>query len=237
MKTKMILFTMLFCPILLLGQIWDYPIKPGSEEWKKLMSNKEMVESCQIPEKVLSNLSTEDLTELCLSYPLLYDLFAFENFTEGFNKLFSDFNGIKELYSRNDISNSLINKYNKKIRSFSFLHEKNTDIEKGEFIISVNVIEILLGQCYLKNKMTGNMSKTILINLVDGYEEKLKVAEYFKGSGFRTNVYSRTHAISKMVKQNLEKLPQKDNNSAFFSGKTDEESIRMIDEMSYQLIK
>ena len=48
----------------------------------------------------------------------------------------------------------------------TFLNEKNTDIEKGEFIISVNVIEILLGQCYLKNKMTGNMSKTILINLL-----------------------------------------------------------------------
>ena len=80
--------------------VWDYPVKPGTEEWKKFTSNEEMVNACQIPEKILSTLSTEDLMELCLQYPLIYDVFAFENLNHGLDKLFDDFNGIRELYQR-----------------------------------------------------------------------------------------------------------------------------------------
>jgi hypothetical protein len=77
---------------------WDYPVKPGTEEWKKFQSSEEMVNACQIPDAVLSSLSTEELTELCLQYPLIEYVFAFDNLNSGFDKLFSDFNGIREFY-------------------------------------------------------------------------------------------------------------------------------------------
>lgn len=50
---------------------WDYPVKTGSKEWAKFESNKEKVDACQIPENILSVISTEDLLELILKYPLI----------------------------------------------------------------------------------------------------------------------------------------------------------------------
>ena len=95
--------------------MWDYPVKPGTEEWKQSQSYEEKIKSCQIPEEVLTSLSTDDLTELCLRYPLLIDLFAFENINVGFNKMFSEFNGIRELYLRDGVLKNLKKKYDEKI--------------------------------------------------------------------------------------------------------------------------
>ena len=36
---------------------WDYPIKPGSMEWKKLKNSYKKIKACQIPDEILSNLS------------------------------------------------------------------------------------------------------------------------------------------------------------------------------------
>jgi|AGTN01.3.fsa_nt_gi hypothetical protein len=70
---------------------WDYPVKPGTGGWRIFQSNQEKVEACQIPEEILSSLSTEDLAELYLQYPLLYDVFAFDNLNNGLEKLYNDF--------------------------------------------------------------------------------------------------------------------------------------------------
>ena len=79
------------------GCVWDYPVKPGMEEWKQFHSNEEKVNACQIPENIVCCLSTEKLTEICLQYPLLADVFAFNFLSMGADKLFEDFNGIREL--------------------------------------------------------------------------------------------------------------------------------------------
>ena len=101
------------------ARLWDYSVKPGMDEWAKFQSNEEMVYACQIPENILLCLSTEDLIDLCLRYPLLTDFFVFESLNTGLDKLFSDFNGIRELYKREDVSSSLLKRYNEKIQSFS----------------------------------------------------------------------------------------------------------------------
>jgi hypothetical protein len=113
MKNIYILTGFVFISLAMMAQgkkiTWDYPVKPGMEEWKKFESNEDMVNACQIPEKVLASLSTEELTDICLQYPLIADVFAFENLNEGLNKLFSDFNGI--LYKRADIASNLSKRY------------------------------------------------------------------------------------------------------------------------------
>ena len=58
---------------------WDYPIKPGMEEWENLESHKAKVDACQVPDDILQNISTKELLKLCLNYPLLYDVFSFND--------------------------------------------------------------------------------------------------------------------------------------------------------------
>lgn len=79
---------------------WDYPIKPGTQEWMDLTLEEQMA-ACQIPENALNTLSTACLTERCLQYPFINTtVFSFNYMTDGFNKFYEDFNGIRELYNR-----------------------------------------------------------------------------------------------------------------------------------------
>ena len=57
---------------------WDYPIKPGTEAWQALSTHEDMLKACQIPAEILKTVSTEELIELCLAYPLLGDIFGNE---------------------------------------------------------------------------------------------------------------------------------------------------------------
>jgi hypothetical protein len=217
--------------------IWDYPIKPGTEEWKKFESNEEMVKACQIPEKILVSLSTEELTDICLQYPLLYDVFAFNNLNNGLDKLFDDFNGIRELYKRTDTSDGLIKRYAQKVENLSFLDGEASELEKGYFVISVSALEVLLSRIERLEHTGKEVQKSILQNLVSGYEGKYKYADYFKGFGLQTNVYSRSQVISKLDILSVGLLPLKEKNPALLSGMADEPSVKIIDDLSYQHIK
>ena len=64
MKTYQLLIILLFFmpDTFLHGQSgYEYPIKPGTEEWKKLKNIKEKVEVCLIPDSIHHILSTEEL--------------------------------------------------------------------------------------------------------------------------------------------------------------------------------
>ena len=92
---KIIVLLLLAIPIISLAQekaSWDFPMKPGSEEWKALSSNEEKISACQIPYKQLSSIATFELIQVCLNYPLLPDVFAFNNAKDGFVKYETDFN-------------------------------------------------------------------------------------------------------------------------------------------------
>lgn len=63
MKAILILLITIVSPIYIVGQQWDYPIKPNSKEWKELNSNQEKVKVCQLPDNVLKKTKTSDLLE------------------------------------------------------------------------------------------------------------------------------------------------------------------------------
>ena len=216
---------------------WDYPVKPGTEQWKQFRSNEEMADACRIPENVLSALSTDDLTELCLRYPLFTDFLAFENPKAGLDKLFRNFNGLRELYQRPDVAKSLTKRYTEKIQSLSFLDGDNPDLEKGFFVLYVSIYEILLSRIEWKNSDEKEESKEVLQSLVAGFEGKMKYPDCFRGL-FQTNFYARAHVLSKMDKTFVDRLPQKDENIVLQTGMvTDEQTFHLINELSYSLIK
>lgn len=108
---------------------WDFPVKPGSEEWKALKNQREKLDVCQIPEIILKDISTINLMKLCFSYPLIYDVLAFSSTQTGINELKKNFNGFNEFLQRDDAANLLIDKY-QVIQPREY--DKNwNDIQKG----------------------------------------------------------------------------------------------------------
>ena len=71
-KMKLILLLGIFCCSANAQTKWNYPVRPGEEKWASFKTRDEMLEALSIPDDVLGALSTDDLIELCLSYPILY---------------------------------------------------------------------------------------------------------------------------------------------------------------------
>lgn len=81
---------------------YQYPFVPGMTEWSEFESLQEMSEACQIPEEILPNMTTEALVETVVHYPLFINAFAYDNPQLGLSHIKEYYNGIQELYNRED---------------------------------------------------------------------------------------------------------------------------------------
>lgn len=174
MKKLLLIYIYLFSVLLSMAQEaekpYDFPVKPGTSEWSKLKNNKEKVGVCQIPDNQLKLLSTKDLLETCLNYPLLGDIMAFSNIQDGFNKFKNDFNGINELLQRKDASEILIAMY--KMKRPSDYDNNWTLVRKGKFSFEFSIIEIFISQKEIISQL-DYLSKVILIKeLLEKYYKK-----------------------------------------------------------------
>lgn len=86
---------------------FDEVTKP--EVWKSFKNVEEMKAACQIPESILSTMSTEDLVKVCISYPLYGNYALYNNAEAGINAVMSGFNGFSELRKRQDADELIIN--------------------------------------------------------------------------------------------------------------------------------
>lgn len=134
---------------------YDFPVKPGSKEWKKLDSKEEKLKLTQIPENDLKNLSTSALVETVLNYPLLVDMFAFDSYEEGFKAVRENFNGLAELVKREDAGTSLIQAYNE-LKSSGAKEEAKDDTE-----FKLTAIKRLLAQSEFESKLTPEEKKSL----------------------------------------------------------------------------
>ena len=90
---------------------YEYPVTPYDEEWSKFATKEAMLKACQIPENILSRMSTEALLETVLDYPFLIEYIAYNNYADAAEKFMRTFNGFEELFSRNDLTEVLLNYY------------------------------------------------------------------------------------------------------------------------------
>lgn len=129
---------------------YEYPIKPGTNEWINFKTHAEKVEACQIPQEILCKMSTEALVETILNYPLLIDMFAWNTFEDGYFMLSKTFNGIKELEYRND-SVYIVNNYKE---TKSFFGRESSSINNNELILKPLYLDII--NCGLINSRLVN---------------------------------------------------------------------------------
>lgn len=163
MKTAVIIFLIL---ISLRGQaqssrkLWDYPIKPGSEQWASFTTSAEMRDACQIPEDILKHLSTKDLAEICMNYPLFVD-YAFTNKQESFYSLLKErFNGMRELLNRENGAVELLNIYLDFVITSPLLKNKREKINNEYPLMRLGFIELLLSNDSIVSKLSAeNLSK------------------------------------------------------------------------------
>ncbi len=90
---------------------YEYPVKPGTEAWKKIKTFEALRAVCQIPKDSLAKLSTESLLLACLDYPLNTVLLMYSTPQSGFTAWRKQFNGIDALFARADRQTVLLKHY------------------------------------------------------------------------------------------------------------------------------
>lgn len=124
-----------------------------SNEWKQVFKTRtERVEAAQIPEEVLKKMNTDELIEAVIKYPLLCELYAYNEFRTGFEQVYDSYNGIRELLNRDDAGNKLINFYNS-LNDSRYISEDRTDIMN---------LQIILAQPEFTNKLDNQQIEVLL---------------------------------------------------------------------------
>ncbi len=204
---------------------WDYPVKPGSDKWKTFQSYAEKVEACQIPKSILSSLPTEELVLICLKYPLLMDIGAFNFFTDGYAAYEANCNGIKELYKRIDAP-IIIFSYYRQLKL-----ENATMYSSIFFVFRVSVIEYMISSPSVISKYSATQRKEVTTELMS----KLNIKKSLSGDFTNTYQNSTYLALIKIIKcDETGKLPSDDAKLAnYFAGgfSAPESIVKQVNEM------
>ena len=178
MKTKINLILLLLLLVLSAGMAaqslinvpYDYPVKPGSEQWAAFTSGQQMVDACQIPSDILSKLSTKALAETCLNYPLYFEYTAYNSERDGINKVISGFNGLQELAKRPDGASALLGLYEKvSVVPNSLLKKSSEDQD----LLRVGYLELLLSNNLFFEGLTNKDLVKLKQAVINKYETKV----------------------------------------------------------------
>jgi hypothetical protein len=173
---KLLLVCSCFLSVLVVAQVtekpYEFPVKPGTEQWAKLSSSSQMDEVCVIHDQVLRKLSTRALLITCLNYPRIIDVFSADNLQSGFDLCSTHFNGLAELLKRPDLNQILLKFY------------LDVDIQKNTIegynakfpFLPLAFVELFLAQNNIL-KQFDNKDKSILLS------EAIKNLEIRKSKG------------------------------------------------------
>ncbi len=187
---KLLMILILFVPIIAFSQSdklkWDYPVKPGSKEWLSITDFEKRLALLDIPENILQKISTEELVNICLSYPEFGLIYTRNDLQSGYNYIRSMFNGYRELETRPDAGKVLIKIYSGyKPDGFDL---SSSDVEIGRFVFKFNYIEILLAQTEILNKLNPGDLHELLSLCSQKYKVKKDLQKYYGGIGLETTV-------------------------------------------------
>lgn len=132
-------------------ETFQYPITPEMEEWSEFQSLDEMIEACQIPDDILSKMSTDELVEVVANYPLAINVCAYDTPQKGIEHIKEYFNGLQELSKRSAAIESVdayLDKY-EQARSTDFVKETFTKavyqmlVSEKEELVTASLCRIL----------------------------------------------------------------------------------------------
>lgn len=157
--------------------VWNYPIHPGTEEWKSLNNYAEQLRAYNLPPELIGVISTEELVKTCLSYPEWRLINAYSNRQIGLANIIGLFNGFHELLKRTDSGKELVKIYIK-VDPLS-IKQNWTPLQKGTFSFQLTCIEMLLSHEAIINQLDQSYIQTLLDVAILKYKKKKQLPEVY----------------------------------------------------------
>jgi hypothetical protein len=147
---------------------WDYPVKPGSEEWNRLKTEQERIDAVQVPEDVLMKLSPEEVVKLCLSFPLFGYYTAFNTPQDGFSVMKNRFNIFAHLLTMKNAGKNLIAAY----KDADMTGFKTLSYPNDFWTIKLDYLELILTQKSFLQSLTSQEKVELLTEARKKFSEK-----------------------------------------------------------------
>ena len=137
-------------------------------------------------------MSTNALLQSIMNYQLVGDVFVFENYQKGLEKLNDHFNAFDALLQRNDLDSILLNTYTKYL-------DKNIDsfsvTKKGEYSVQISFIELLIQYSFQQNKISISKNHLYLHQLLKAYYKKKNNPDIFGLMSLSTCVWTMNRIL------------------------------------------
>lgn len=159
-----------FTPLFSQETGWDYPIRPGSEEWATLPTTADRIKAIQVPEDILHRLSDQQLLDLILNYPFFTSYILSDNPFDGYQRTMVTLNAYRELKSRPESLNLIFDHYNR--MDLSQINKLGESAEIGRFALRVSAIELMITDFSMDRKLSPEESEKILEGISRKYKEK-----------------------------------------------------------------
>lgn len=179
----------------------NYPIKISKQEWKALKDHDAMLSAIKIDDESLAKISTKDLLEVVLDYPLFDDVLAYNSVQAGFDSVVKNYKGLKELLSRSDISKEVLKKY-KKIE----VNLKKTSLSYDDQVLASNKIrrlEWILSQDVIVDSLSGRDQKTLAKLATENFRSKELDQELYGAWGKQASALLLGKTLLRTNKDNL----------------------------------
>lgn len=164
------------------GTTWDYPIRPGTEEWLAIKDYHERLKTLNIPEEILDELPTTELARICLDYPQMLLVFTRDNLITGLQGISLQFNGFYELAKRKDAGAELVKIYKDlSPEDYSSLGP----VAKADFIY----IELQLGSLSILENMSRDERVELLKMSYEKFNRKIKSWGKLNSWEFNANLW------------------------------------------------
>ncbi len=168
-------------------QVYNFPVKPGTNEWRQFQTHDEMIRHCQIPDSIISSMSTKDLLESYLNYPLIMDMFAYDNLKDGFDKTNNTLNCFQILLKREDIGKIIIEKY--KVMKVVIDINDTISAKVGDYTFKFSTIELFLSKDEILKKLNQSDKLVLLKDAMLKQEAKILHKNIHGSIGQLTNLY------------------------------------------------
>ena len=161
--------------------VYTYPVTPENQEWAG-MDYVEQVQACNMPQELVNSLSTDELVQVALDYPLMLDCMLFDSYERGVEHLALTSNVYRELLEREDVAETLISAYLNLNVDYDLLAAGG--LTRNPFAESDYDKEIML-QSLLSSEVIFNaldevQTEKLVEILGDKYEDKLGKCDDYK---------------------------------------------------------
>lgn len=186
LKLILLIVSLTCVPFLMNGQGkrkgYDFPVKPGSDEWKQLKTYAERLNVYNLPDSVLKTISTEDLVQTCINYPEIGLIMTRNSMQDGYDYLKKIFNGFVELEKRKDAGKELLSVYQN--TDPSEVRKMSTPLERGAYSHKIMYLEMMMAQQGVIVNMTDSDRQALLVRSTAVYDTIVSLP---KNYGYRAH--------------------------------------------------